>query len=63
MNPDELAERFYLEACSKRKDNKTGNPAEIGCKYVELFDESKHYYKVLAQYVLNNFDPKPPQSI
>lgn len=52
---DVVAEKLYDFACANRADNvdKKGNPGDprkVGCKYEQLFDEAKTFYRNLAKW-------------
>lgn len=51
---DMLAEQMYDYACANRADNKTKNPRDSGCKFEELFDNVKNFYRNLAKWHLEH---------
>lgn len=55
---DELAEEIYDHACANRADNlkkdgSAGDPRGVGCKFKDLFDNAKNFYRSIAKWHLS----------
>jgi tRNA U34 2-thiouridine synthase MnmA/TrmU len=50
---DQLAEEIFDYACARREDNKTKNPRAICCKFENLLDNPKEFYRNIAKWHLD----------